>query len=81
MANNKLVDLTNHLFCQAERLNNNELNGEKLRDEVLKANALCNVSEQIIETGKLAVDVAKLALNKAVAVKHPLLADISDEAM
>ena len=81
MAKNKLVDLTDHLFCQAERLNNDELKGEKLRDEVMKANALCNISEQIIETGKLAIDVAKLGLNKAVAVKHPLLSDISNEAI
>ena len=81
MAKNKLVDLTDHLFCQAERLNNDELKGEELREEVLKANALCNVSSQIIETGKLAIEAAKLSANSAAVIKHPLLEDISNNAV
>lgn len=80
MAKNKLEDLTDHLFCQAERLNNDELQGEDLKDEILKANALCNISEQIINTGKLAIEGAKTAHSIENVIKHPLLENISKEA-
>jgi len=78
---NKLKDLTDHLFCQMERLNSDNLKGEELRDEVAKSNAMCNISEQIIETGKLAIEATKVSFNKATVVKHPLLEDISNNAI
>lgn len=53
---NKLTDLNNHLFEQLERLNDEELAGEKLKDEINRARTLAAVSAQIIKNGRLALD-------------------------
>ena len=77
MSKNKLADLTDHLFCIAEMLNDEELKGENLKEVVYKANAMCSISEQIINTGKLAIEVAKISSDSMCVVKHPLIEDIS----
>jgi len=80
MAKNKLEDLTDHLFCMAEMLNDEELKGEDLREAVYKANALCSISEQIINTGKLAIEAAKISSDSMCVIKHPLLEHVSSQA-
>lgn len=54
---NKLTDLNNHLFEQLERLNEDDLSGEKLKDEINRAKTIATVSAQIIANGQLALDV------------------------
>ena len=49
---NKLSDLNNHLFCQLERLGDEDLDEEQLQIEVTRANAICSVSEQVVENGR-----------------------------
>lgn len=56
---NKMVDLNNHLFEQLERLNDEELSQEQLEKEVSRSKAMTDVSQNIIENAKLALDVAK----------------------
>ena len=56
---NSLTDLNNHLFCQLERLGEEELKGECLVEEIERAKAITQVASQIISTGKLVIDALK----------------------
>jgi len=70
---NKLADLNDHLFCQLERLNDDELEGEKLQDEIIRAKAMTDVAEQIIANGNLVLNAAKTVDNAMGKIKLPLL--------
>ena len=50
---NTLGDLNNHLFEQLERLNNDELVGDKLEEEIKRSEAVAKISEKIIKNGEL----------------------------
>lgn len=53
MAKNKLVDLNDHLFAELERLGDEDLKGNELKEEVDRAKALSDVSEKIINNASL----------------------------
>lgn len=53
MAKNKLVDLNNHLFAELERLGDEDLKGNELKEELDRAKALSDVSEKIINNASL----------------------------
>lgn len=61
MANNKLMDLNDHLFAQMERLNDETISPKEMELEIRKAKAVSMVSNQIISNAKLVFDAAKLA--------------------
>lgn len=50
---NKLSDLNNHLFAQLERLNDEDLTGDELMEEIERAKAVKNISMQIVENASL----------------------------
>ena len=54
---NTLGDLNNHLFAQLERLSDEEIKGEALREKIERAKAINQVAMQIINNGKLIVDI------------------------
>lgn len=58
---NTLGDLNNHLFSQLERLSEEELNGERLAEEITRAKAVTSVASQIIANGALVLEAKKLA--------------------
>jgi len=57
---NKLSDLNNHLFEQLERLNQDELIGDKLQEEIDRAKAMSLIATQIVNGAKTTVDAMKL---------------------
>lgn len=59
MPKNSMTDLTNHLFEQLERLNDEELSDEELARECNRAKAMEGIAKTIIDNRKLALDTAK----------------------
>ena len=57
---NTLADLTNHLFEQMERLNDDDLDNEELDKEIKRAKAMTDVSSRIIENAALGLSAEKL---------------------
>lgn len=55
---NKMIDLNNHLFETLERLNDDDLQGEKLEAELKRAKAITGVASQIVANGQLALKAA-----------------------
>ena len=70
---NKLSDLNNHLFAQLERLGDEDIRGDDLKEEIGRALAVVNVAEQIISNGQLQVKACALAHESGVAYHVPKL--------
>ena len=56
---NTLGDLNNHLFVQLERLGNEELEGDKLKEEILRAKAVTDIAGEIIDNANTVLNVMK----------------------
>lgn len=61
---NRLEDLNNHLFEQLERLNDDNLQDEKLKDEIDRSKAISNIAKNVIDNGNLVLDAQKFADDK-----------------
>jgi len=57
---NTLGDLNNHLFAQLERLNDEDLKGDELQEEITRAKAINDVASRIIANGSLVLQAKKL---------------------
>jgi hypothetical protein len=57
---NTLGDLNNHLFMQLERLNDEDVKGEQLTEEIERSKAITNIAKEIIANGTLVLQVKKL---------------------
>ena len=60
---NTLGDLNNHLFAQLERLGDEELKGEDLKEELERAKMISLVAIRIIDNGTLLLDAQKFIEN------------------
>lgn len=58
---NSLSDLNNHLFAQIERLGDEDLQGEKLQEEINRAKAVTGISAQIISNARLVLDAQEFS--------------------
>jgi len=75
---NKLIDLNNHLFCQMERLSDEDLKGDRLKEEIDRAKSVSNVAAQIINNANLALK-AQTAINDGLIKAAPqMLGVVSD---
>lgn len=59
---NNLVDLNNHLFEEMERLNDDELTGDKLEQEIERSKAMANIATKIIDNASLGLQAEKLRI-------------------
>lgn len=57
---NTLGDLNNHLFAQLERLSDEDLKGDALREEIDRAKSVTSVASKIIENGTLVLEAKKM---------------------
>jgi len=56
---NTLGDLNGYLFEQLERLNDEDLKGEKLAEEINRAKSVTGVASQVIANGSLVLEAQK----------------------
>lgn len=56
---NTLGDLNNHLFAQLERLSDEDIKGEELREEVNRSKAIMGIAKTIIDNGNLVLESQK----------------------
>lgn len=56
---NKLLDLNNHLFEQLERLNDDSLTGDRLKEEINRSKAMGGVATCIVANATLALEAQK----------------------
>jgi len=57
---NTLGDLNNHLFAQLERLNDEDIKGEELQEEIGRAKAVSDIATKIIANGSLVLQAKRI---------------------
>jgi len=76
---NKLPDLNNHLFAQLERLSDEALVGEKLKEEIFRSRAVVDLASEIISNARLAFDAQK-EFGKELGAKTPEVLGIGTDS-
>ncbi|PHS20206.1 MAG: hypothetical protein COA86_02640 [Kangiella sp.] len=56
---NKLIDLNDHLFAQLERLSDEDISGDVLKEEINRAKSITSVANAIVSNGTLALQAQK----------------------
>jgi hypothetical protein len=56
---NNLTDLNDHLFAQLERLGVDDLNGDKLKEEVERSKAISSLAKDIVNNAALVLEGKK----------------------
>lgn len=56
---NKLTDLNDHLFAQLERLSDEDLKGDKLKEEITRSSAVTSIAKEIVSNGVLVLNAQK----------------------
>lgn len=61
---NTLNDLNNHLFAQLERLGDEDLKGEELKEELNRSKAVSDIAKNIVSNGNLILQAQKFQDNR-----------------
>lgn len=59
MTKNTLNDLNNHLFAQLERLGDEELAGDELKEELERSRAISDIARNVVSNGNLILQAHK----------------------
>lgn len=78
MARNKLIDLNNHLFEQLERINDENLKGEELNEEINRTIAVTKIAGKIIENANLGLKAEKFKSEYGISTKLPEMLENKD---
>lgn len=70
---NTLGDLNNHLFAEIERLSDEDLKGEELKEEMSRAHAISNVATKVIDNASLVLQATKFKEDKLMDEELPRL--------
>lgn len=57
----RLSDLNRHLFSQIERLGNEDLEGDNLKEEIERADSMARVASQIVQNNNSILKAIKVA--------------------
>jgi hypothetical protein len=76
---NNLSDLNNFLFQQLERLSDQELGQEAMEREVRRTDAIVNISKQVIDNAKIALDAAELVAKHGVGRWEDMLPAVENK--
>ena len=76
---NRLADLNNTLFAQLNRLNNDDLDPERIAIEAQRANAMCLVADRIIENHGTVIRVLQTAADAGMRVTETPLIEFLEE--
>jgi predicted proteasome-type protease len=57
---NKPIDLNNHLFAALERLNDESIVGEELKEEIERGRAISGLAKQVIDQQKNIIMIEKM---------------------
>lgn len=68
---NKLTDLNNILFEQIERLNDDDLHGEALKQQIKRSQAIESVAGMIIANANTVLKAEKLKMEYAIDDRDP----------
>jgi hypothetical protein len=79
MAKNRLTDLNDHLFAQLERLGDEELEGEKLQEEIHRSEAVTNVSKEIVSNATLVLKAQVVASQSIGGLAAPKMLSIGED--
>jgi len=67
-----MIHLNDHLFMQLERLNDEDMDENKLKQEISRAKAISGVANQIINNARVCVDGMK-AFNEGLIKTAPVM--------
>ena len=57
--NNNLGDLNNYLFDEMKKLNDKDLKGDELKNEILRAKSITDVAAKIVDNANLVLNAEK----------------------
>jgi len=76
---NKLTDLQNHLFEMIEKLNNDDLTGDKLDQEIKRSMALNELAKTAVANGALMVKCVDVLYGIPVSDDVPLIPKVQED--